>query len=202
MKNLMDEKFFDQIQPDRVNTNTIIMVDRYLKEPIWKSILRSIYSKYLEIKYQIQPLGKGFKWGEGWVVRRGVLKIGNFVYLGPGVHILYPTIIGDLCLIARDVQFVGNDHGYDTPGVPIRIAHSKKNGGDSLTILESEVWVGQGVIIYAGVKIGRGSIVAAGSVVTKDVPPYTVVAGVPAQVIKQRFSSIADLAAHQKQLYG
>ena len=55
-------------------------------------------------------------------------------------------------------------------------------------ILAEDVWVGSNVVILSGVKIGRGAIIAAGSVVTKDVAPYSIVGGVPAKVIKMRFS--------------
>jgi acetyltransferase-like isoleucine patch superfamily enzyme len=58
-----------------------------------------------------------------------------------------------------------------------------------------DVWIGHGAIIVAGVEIGEGSVVAAGSVVVKDVAPYTIVGGSPAQKIRERFSS-TDLARH------
>ena len=56
-----------------------------------------------------------------------------------------------------------------------------------LTVIEDDVWIGHGVTIMAGVCIGRGAIVAAGAVVTKDVPRYTLVGGVPAKLIRERF---------------
>jgi len=56
------------------------------------------------------------------------------------------------------------------------------------TIIQSDVWIGQGVIIKAGLKIGVGSIIGAGSVVTKDIPPYSIAVGNPCKVIKFRFS--------------
>ena len=55
-------------------------------------------------------------------------------------------------------------------------------------MVEDEVWIGYGVTIMSGVKIGQGAIIAAGAVVTKDIPPYAIAGGVPAKVIKYRFS--------------
>jgi acetyltransferase-like isoleucine patch superfamily enzyme len=65
--------------------------------------------------------------------------------------------------------------------------------------VEDDVWIGHGAIIVAGVTIGTGSIVAAGSVVTRDVPPFSIVGGNPARVIKMRFSQ-EDLVEHKKML--
>ncbi|MEP7277990.1 MAG: DapH/DapD/GlmU-related protein, partial [Bacteroidota bacterium] len=69
-------------------------------------------------------------------------------------------------------------------------------GMDNLTVIEDDVWIGYGSTILSGVKIGRGSIIAAGSLVTKDVLPYSIYAGVPAKKIKNRFDNEADLHAH------
>ncbi|HEX2997779.1 MAG TPA: DapH/DapD/GlmU-related protein [Anaerolineales bacterium] len=169
-----------------------------------KSLLRSVYSRYMELRYGIKSIGKGFRggrWRKG-DVWRGVLKVGNFVYIGPRVSIIYPTVIGDLCMIAGDTYFIGNDHGIRQPGIPARLAKPEKQPRASLTILESDVWIGQRSTIFAGVKIGRGSIVAAGSVVTKDIPSYTVVAGVPAKPLRRRFNTEADEREHDQAVYG
>jgi acetyltransferase-like isoleucine patch superfamily enzyme len=104
-------------------------------------------------------------------------------------------------MLARDVHFVGNDHGFEEVGVPMLIAKPKDEMKRMLTIVESEVWIGQRATIFAGVKIGRGAIVAAGSVVTKDVPAYSIVAGVPAKVIRKRFMSCDDELEHVTRLY-
>lgn len=67
------------------------------------------------------------------------------------------------------------------------------------TIISNDVWIGHGAIIKAGITVGDGAIVGAGAVVVKDVPPYAVVGGVPAKVLKYRFSEymIDDLLATQ-----
>ena len=68
------------------------------------------------------------------------------------------------------------------------------------TAIEADVWVGHSAIIIAGVHIGRGAIIGAGAVVTKDVPPYEIHAGVPARKIGERFSNQADRAIHDAML--
>jgi acetyltransferase-like isoleucine patch superfamily enzyme len=67
-------------------------------------------------------------------------------------------------------------------------------------VIGDDVWVGYGAILLAGCHIGRGSVVAAGAVVTNDVPECTVVAGVPARAIRRRFALEVDEAAHWHKL--
>jgi acetyltransferase-like isoleucine patch superfamily enzyme len=90
-------------------------------------------------------------------------------------------------MIASNVAIVGGDHKYDILGIPIRFA-GRAGLEEKLTIIEDDVWIGHGSIIIAGVCIGKGSIVAAGSVVAKNVPPYAIVGGVPAKIIRYRFT--------------
>ena len=76
-----------------------------------------------------------------------------------------------------------------------------KNPKDDLGVfIEDDVWVGTRAVILHGVTIGRGSIVGAGSVVTKSVPPYAVVAGNPARIIKYRWG-VEEVLAHEIKLY-
>jgi len=105
-------------------------------------------------------------------------------------------------MLAQDIHFIGNDHGFEEVGTPMRIAKPKRDANNTVTMVESEVWIGQRSTIIAGVKIGRGAITAAGCVVTKDVPPYTIVAGVPGKILKSRFSTKGEELEHQKELYG
>lgn len=101
-------------------------------------------------------------------------------------------IIGNYCSIAEGVTFVvSSDHPTNylsTFPFKKRIIH---NGDDAVTkgdiIIGDDVWIGTNAIILSGVKIGQGAVIAAGSVVTKNVPSYSIVGGVPAKVIKYRF---------------
>lgn len=101
--------------------------------------------------------------------------------------------------------FVGRyDHNYLQLGVPIRLASQIRNkdynrkGLNEKIIIEDDVWVGYGSIILSGVKICQGSIIAAGSVVTKDVEPFSIYAGVPAKKIRNRCDSESDTEEHIK----
>lgn len=101
--------------------------------------------------------------------------------------------IGNFCSIAPEVVFLlGADHNIRTVSTypyKVKMLNEKFEGlskGD--IIVEDDVWIGFGAKILSGVHIGRGAVIAAGSVVTKDVSPYAVVGGAPARVLKYRFS--------------
>lgn len=101
-------------------------------------------------------------------------------------------IIGNFCSIADNVEFLlGADHPINLISTYPFKSMILKNGIDAITKgnieIEDDVWIGNDSIILSGVRIGQGAVVAAGAVVTKDVPPYAIVGGVPAKVIKYRF---------------
>lgn len=103
-------------------------------------------------------------------------------------------IIGNYCSIASEVKFlVDGEHPYNnisTYPFESRFFHhmnDTRSKGD--IIVDDDVWIGYGVTVLSGVHIGQGAIVAAGAVVTKDIPPYAIVGGVPAKVIKYRFDN-------------
>ena len=92
--------------------------------------------------------------------------------------------IGNNVRIAPNVMIISANHVFDNTDIPIC-----KQGMDVKPItIEDDVWVAGRVNIMAGVTIGKGSVIGAGSIVTKDIPPYSVAVGVPAKVIKYRFS--------------
>lgn len=100
--------------------------------------------------------------------------------------------IGSFCSIAQEVTFILNaDHRVDTLSTfPFKVKVLGENlegfsKGD--IIVDDDVWIGYRATIMSGVHIGQGAVVAAGAVVTKDVPPYAIVGGVPAKVLKYRF---------------
>ena len=124
------------------------------------------------------------------------LKAGKYSYVGPGC-IIYPnTIIGDYTLLANDVMIIGGDHDFRKAGVPLPFAGREPQ---KTTIIGSDVWIGARSTIFRGIKIGNGAIIAAGSVVTKDVEPYWIVGGVPARPIRKRFND-DEIEIHEQML--
>lgn len=123
------------------------------------------------------------------------VKVGKYTYGHLNVH-WYGTEnerleIGNYCSIAGEVHFImGGEHDYKlTSTFPFseKIYHSGLDGiCRGPIVIEDDVWIGFGTIILSGVKVGKGSVIAAGSIVTKDIPPYSVWIG--NSVNKQRFS--------------
>jgi len=105
----------------------------------------------------------------------------------------YRLSIGSFCSIGPDVTFiVCGDHTYknfSTFPFKVRYKFSKHEAiskGD--IVIEDDVWIGTRSIILSGVRIGQGAVISAGAVVSSDIPPYSIVGGIPAKVLKSRFS--------------
>ncbi|QCD40389.1 antibiotic acetyltransferase [Muribaculaceae bacterium Isolate-039 (Harlan)] len=123
-----------------------------------------------------------------------ILTFGHHVQLGPHCHVSADAHFGNYVLCAAHVSFIGrNEHSYNIAGTPV---WESPRGTDAPTEIGNDVWIGHGAIIMGGVKIGNGAIIAAGSVVTKDVAPLTIVGGNPAKVIKKRFNTEEEENIH------
>jgi len=90
--------------------------------------------------------------------------------------------IGNDCLIAQNVSIITSNHNFYNRKIPM----NQQGHTEESVIIEDDVWICANSIILPGVKVGRGAIVAAGSIVTKSVAPFTIVAGNPAKKIKNR----------------
>lgn len=148
--------------------------------------------------------GQRFHVGPGstiWAPRE--LVIGDNVYVGKHVTIEVDGAIGDETLIANAVGIVGRlDHDYRQVGVPVRSSNWVGTHYAELSkpvLIGSDVWIGYGAIILSGVTIGDSSIVAAGALVTRNIPANSIAAGSPAEVIRNRFTS-SDFADHWETL--
>lgn len=134
------------------------------------------------------------------------LQIGDYVYIGKDTLIECNAVIGNHCLIANRVAFVGrHDHDFRRLGIPVRLspwigdlAHSSAVRREEV-IVSDDVWIGFSAILLTGITVGRGAIVAAGAVVTKDVEPYAIVAGNPASQVGVRFAT-DEIRRHEEAL--
>jgi len=112
------------------------------------------------------------------------LRIGNNSSIGPFAYIGCSGFIdiGDNVIMGPRVGIFAENHHFDNLKIPIREQGVKR----SFVKINDDCWIASNVVILAGVTIGRGCVIASGSVVTKDIPPFSVVAGIPAKVVKSR----------------
>lgn len=127
------------------------------------------------------------------------VQLGSNIQFGDYVMIGTDLIVGDNVLIGGRVSIVGkDDHGFNIPGKTMwSLVQGMKNG---TTVIGSDVWIGNNSTVIGPVTIGNGSIIAAGSVLTKDVPPCEIWGGVPAQKLRDRFQTAEDKNRHLQSL--
>ncbi len=111
----------------------------------------------------------------------GDIIIGDESSVTSRVKLVGPVTLGKMVTIGSGAQITGLVHSFENIDIPIKY----QGCYTSKTVVEDDVWIGGNSVIIQGIKIGTHSIIASGSVVTKNVPPYSVVAGNPARVIKQ-----------------
>jgi acetyltransferase-like isoleucine patch superfamily enzyme len=159
--------------------------------------IRLGHGSYLDQGVYIHACPKGVTVGPGTLVMHGsVLHVYNFRNLPhAGITIGADGLIGEMNVIRGQggvsigdrvytspmVQIIAVNHVFDDPERPFVEQGITADG----IVIEDDVWIGSGAVITDGVHVGKGAVVAAGAVVTKDVPPHTVVGGVPARVLKE-----------------
>ncbi|MEI7499390.1 MAG: glycosyltransferase [Bacteroidota bacterium] len=111
----------------------------------------------------------------------GHVIIGDRTRIGMSNVIIGPVTIGNDIMFAQNIVLSGLNHGYEDIDIP----PSKQKTTMAEIVVEDEVWIGANAVIVAGVRIGKHSVIAAGSIVTKSVPPYSIVGGNPAKLLKQ-----------------
>lgn len=161
---------------------------------LWLRAVSFLYIKkgknsfiYRSVRKDITPFNK-FEIGEKSVIESfcvinnavGDITIGSESRMGIGGVLIGPAQIGNNVQIAQNVTISGMDHNYED------IARTIVEQGvtASIIIISDDVWIGANSVITKGVRIGKHSVIAASSVVTKDVPEYSVVGGIPAKVLK------------------
>ncbi len=133
----------------------------------------------------------------------GEVSVGMLTYVGPG-NSLREVSIGRYCAIAPKVMIAPVEHPTDWLSIhpfqydgtrqfdtyPSYLALSTRRTGHGAvkrTVIGNDVWIGDGALVKEGVTIGDGAVIGARSVVTRDVPPYTIAAGVPSRLVRLRF---------------
>lgn len=164
--------------------------------------LASIYRFLKRIKirfiYRLKYVHPTFNIGGKCSVSRDFVA-GEYSFAGKNANIYPGVSIGRYTMLAPNVQIIGGDHNFDIPGVPSTFSGRPKL---KRTTIGRDVWIGTNSIVMAGVNIGDGSIIAAGSIVTKDIQPFSIVGGVPAKFIKKRFLLEDDEKTHLAMLDG
>jgi len=112
------------------------------------------------------------------------LTIGDYCFIGRRnyFNVGARLRLGDYCLTANDVRFIGTDHRYESPFVPYAASGVE---AEAVIDVGANCWLGLGVTVLKGVRIGYGSIIGAGAVVTRNVPPLSIVVGNPGRVVKR-----------------
>lgn len=174
-------------------------------------IMYDLFSRGI-YKYFVMPFKRAMlaKCGKNVLIGRGSDMIYHNIFIGDNVGIgrnatfmctRAKIIIGNNVMFGPHVFMITGGHRMDVIGKYMKdiTNEDKLPENDQDIILEGDNWIGANAIILKGVTIGRGSVVAAGAVVTKDVPAYTIVGGLPARVIKMRFNS-EEIKEHENLL--
>ena len=133
----------------------------------------------------------------GFSARLHKCKVGKYTRIKPGC-VLKNVVIGNYCSFANDVMvglgqhptnLISTNSIFYKSGITSRFARHIEFQEEKVTYIGNDVWIGNGAVIMDGVSIGDGAVIGARAVVTKDIPAYAIVGGIPATVIKYRFSS-------------
>jgi acetyltransferase-like isoleucine patch superfamily enzyme len=169
----------------KISDKTLDWMDKQLgtaklEERTTKSLIKGIFGRVLQFFAMYIPMTPSFRVN---LQRMRGVKIGNNVFIG--IEVLIDPAFPELVLIKDGVSLAGRNIlvAHSDPTFPIRNEKLVETRIAPIKI-EQGAWITVGAIILPGVTIGKNSIVAAGAVVTKDVPPYTLVGGVPAKIIK------------------
>lgn len=152
---------------------------------------RNIYGK----------LGKYNRFAQGAIVYENA-QIGNNNYIAPHA-VINNCRIGNYCSIGPGCMLGLGEHDLNAISTCPKVGNGDGDmtlfGKDGATRIENDVWIGANAVVKQGVCVATGAVIGAGAVVTKDVPPYAIVVGAPAKILRYRFSEeqIAEIQASQ-----
>lgn len=137
--------------------------------------------------------GKNVHIGRRCDFKPSILEVGDDVYIGTGCLMHSTTskiVIGNHVMFGPGVHIHSGNHRIDLVGKYMKSIsfEDKKNSDDLDVVISDDVWIGANAIILNGVTIGEGSIIGAGAVVTKSIPPYSIYSGVSASKTRPRFN--------------
>lgn len=165
----------------------------YLIFPVYRYIFHLFSSAKIglymwTLRIKLKNLGSPCRVYFANIVEPYNVSLGHHVFINKNCDIITTgsqVYIGNYVMIGPNVTFVAQNHDFSDWTKPMILSHGYRIG--KITV-EDDVWIGANATILSGVTIGRGAIVAAGAVVTKNVDPYTIVGGVPAKELKKRVS--------------
>ena len=160
-----------------------------------RKLLRKIRRYFWRMRLGLKHVDPTFLAGGKSSINKDLVA-GPFSYVAPGCMISSGVEIGAYTMIGPRVMILGNDHVHNVAGKPVIFSGRPEF---KKTLIGSDVWIGAGCIIICGVKIGDGAIIGAGAVITKDIAPYSIMVGVPAKFIRQRFD-LEQQALHDRML--
>ena len=153
-----------------------------------RNILRRVRMSWRRLRYRAWGVHPTSYLGKNCTLHSS-LQMGAYGYIGPHSVVPSGVTMGNYVMIGPELLITGADHRLDEPGKAVIFSGRPE---PETCVIEDDVWIGSRVIVLKGVRIGRGAVIAAGAVVTRDVPPYTIMGGVPARPIRQRFDEAAQ----------
>lgn len=176
------------------------LVPSFLWDAIWAPVWKHCMRKCGKGVY-LRPMSSDIKGIENLSVGEGTsIPKGSTIYCTEA-----SCTIGKKVIFGPHPTIITGDHRIDLVGkymIDVTVNEKivdAKNPYDAPVVIEDDVWTGANVTILKGVTIGRGSVVAAGAVVTKSFPPYSIIGGVPARLLKMRFTP-EQIAEHERLL--
>lgn len=174
---------------NKVGTKDIFEVLRFIVSPVF---YKEIFYKFgYFIHDHVAPISKIHIAGNPRIHPSASLRCGENIYLGMNSHINQfcciwaspssKVVMGDNLLMGPGVKIFSSNHGTDSSSSMNVQSFSEKD-----IIIGNDVWIGANCVVLSGVTIGDGAVIAAGAVVSKDIPPNTIAGGIPAKVIKYR----------------
>lgn len=144
----------------------------------------------------LKKVGKNFNFDPfSKIILPDMFKAGDNVFIGPESYISADVEFMDNVMVGPRLTIIGGDHKYGVKGQYNRFLKNEDNKSDKI-VIGKDSWIGVNVTILKGVAIGHGAIIGAGSLVTKNIAPYTISYGNPCRSIKDVFENDSELRDH------